>query len=527
MEAAPLTLAHAHARNASLETQKSNLIAASEEHDLAAGEFASAAKSTGDTEALRILKLLEQHHQRLAELTKFPRAEIVQPSLANSPSLSRHASISKPSSQPPSQPASIENDQVPALSTTQHPPLPVKLPNRDIGSSITSNLASARGIPSNRQRRGIQPPAQVTAQHAEGRVLSPPRRGRLGEQDVKSSLDIRKRPTSASRLAAKSDADSLLPIRGTSQAPAQSEDSFSRFYATFEGLLSKLSAPLAFAGLPLVPEDNSTPSPQKEKLRFDHRPPPPNEPDVTRLFSKAALRAVREENGPGGNGFGGAESFYVVPTTGGTISYAGILNRTGRESRISEGMIDEEDEFVDARETPSSQPVSPGLLKKRGLFAHGNSKPVNTKTMEELQLENEALRAIADDLSVRLHRFEVNAQNSTMALHMSMRAFHSPTTSAVSPAMAGAQSSPTSKQSAAGGSGAEEKLRELEEVLQQRDKEKDKLRRENEKLKGVVERYREKWEKLKDGARERMASGGSKGNGNGNGNGEGVGREGS
>ena len=411
---------------------------------------------------------------------------------------------------------------MPALPTTQHPPLPVKLPNRDLGSSITSNLASARGIPSNRQRRGIQPPAQVTAQHAEGRVLSPPRRGRPSEQDPRSPMDIRTRPTSASRLAAKSDLDALHSTKGTAQTLTQPEDSFSRFYATFEGLLSKLSAPLAFAGLPLAPEDNTTLTPNTEKSRHDHRAPLTNEPDVTRLFSKAALRAVREEHGPGGAGFGGAESFYVVPTTGGTISYAGILNRTGRESRISEGMIDEDDEFVDARETPSSQPVSPGLLKKRGLYAHGNSKPVNTKTMEELQLENEALRAIADDLSVRLHRFEVNAQNSTMALHMSMRAFHSPTTSAVSPVMAtGPQSShlhpqTTTKPSTATGavvsgggsaSAAEEKLRELEEVLRQKDKEKEKLKKENEKLKGVVERYREKWEKLKDGARERMAGG--------------------
>jgi hypothetical protein len=43
--------AHSHARNASLETQKANPVAASEEHDLAAGEFANAAKSTSDLEA--------------------------------------------------------------------------------------------------------------------------------------------------------------------------------------------------------------------------------------------------------------------------------------------------------------------------------------------------------------------------------------------------------------------------------------------------------------------------------------------
>ena len=44
--------AHSHARNASVETFKANPLAASEEHDLAAGEFASAASNTADAEVL-------------------------------------------------------------------------------------------------------------------------------------------------------------------------------------------------------------------------------------------------------------------------------------------------------------------------------------------------------------------------------------------------------------------------------------------------------------------------------------------
>jgi hypothetical protein len=42
--------AHTHARNAVLETRKSNPVAASEEHDLAAGEFAAAALNNPDQE---------------------------------------------------------------------------------------------------------------------------------------------------------------------------------------------------------------------------------------------------------------------------------------------------------------------------------------------------------------------------------------------------------------------------------------------------------------------------------------------
>lgn len=43
----------------------------------------------------------------------------------------------------------------------------------------------------------------------------------------------------------------------------------------------------------------------------------------------------------------------------------------------------------------------------------------------------------------------------------------------------------------------------LEEQLQAQQRELEKMSRENEKLKGVVGRYRERWEKLKEGARGR------------------------
>lgn len=45
-----LPKAHAHAWNAVLETRRSNAVAASEEHDLAAAEFARAAEKTADAE---------------------------------------------------------------------------------------------------------------------------------------------------------------------------------------------------------------------------------------------------------------------------------------------------------------------------------------------------------------------------------------------------------------------------------------------------------------------------------------------
>lgn len=267
--------------------------------------------------------------------------------------------------------------------------------------------------------------------------------------------------------------------------PARNDEPFQRFYATFEGLLSKLSAPLAFAGLPLGFEEAA---PMLEPPPAHKTNPRPEEratadPDVTKMFSKAALRAIREENGTTNGAFGGAESFYVVPTTGGTISYAGILSRAEQEARAAVGAETDdqyEDEFVDARETP--QPASPELRRK------GKPKP-GTKTTEELQLENEALRALADHLSVRLQRFEMGAQTSSMALQRSIRALHH---------------SPSASDAGVGGAErSDEKVKALAEEMAAVKKELEKSGRENEKLRGVVARYRERWEKLKEGARVR------------------------
>lgn len=291
-------------------------------------------------------------------------------------------------------------------------------------------------------------------------MLGAPARSKLGDtKEGRSSSSLRgenvaqgAQPTPSSAFAVAKDSGrngAKLDDPMERQQDAVDEP-FQRFYSTFEALLSKLSAPLAFAGLPLRSDEPALPETQPHKA--EDRVEAVVEPDVTKIFSKAALRAVKEESG--GYGFGGAESFYVVPTTGGTISYAGILSRAER-ARLEND--DHADEFVDARETP----VSPSLKR-------------NTKTMEELQLENQALRALSDQLSKRLHMWEVNAQSSSMALQQSLRAM-----------------------------GGDEKLKELEEQTKAGRKEMERMKKENEKLRGVVARYRDKWEKLKQGARDR------------------------
>ena len=366
-------------------------------------------------------------------------------------------------------------------------PLPRASKQRELSSSIASNLASARGI-SSRPRRGQQSPAQISTQTAEGRVLKPARKSNLGEHEMRaSSLDEKSTEVSGPRLEStrkNSNASSPIPA-------AAIEDPFSRFYSTFGNLISTLSAPLAFAGLPLSTEPIPRETPVKQPSPVASRVVADS--DLARYFSKAALRAVRDEQG----GLAATESFYVVPPTGGTMSYAGMLSHTRRSSNITE---DDEAEFVDASETP--HPPSPGIVRSRTARARNTSKPhgyKDNKTWEEMLVENETLKSVVLDLGERLRAFELGAQRSSRALHASVRGLSSPsgsvmTTTSGVPPIPGAE----------GMKILQDKLQQNEEELKTLRKDSKRLTRENTKLMSVIERYRERWEVLKEGARERV-----------------------
>ncbi|OJJ48919.1 hypothetical protein ASPZODRAFT_129247 [Penicilliopsis zonata CBS 506.65] len=538
MEAAPLTLAHTHARNAVLETRKSNPVAASEEHDLAAGEFATAAQNSTDLEALRTLQLLESHHKKLAQILRFqhehPTATATEAASTGSPMLGTPP--------PTAEPVGVKTP-APQDAQYQHPPRlagALRVPARET-SSIASNLASARGIPAQPRRSSPASPA-LSSQQAGAKMTEGPSQLKMGEarlrgaqghggKDRTARVSTQNQPWSppavsptdvtSRQIIPPNVVDSPQPKRQSSVA----DESFQRFYSTFEGLISKISAPLAFAGLPLGSDQASEQaasirrkSAAETKVDRHHavldRSGSLAEPDVNKLFSRAALRAIRDTTGSvTGNT---AESFYVVPTTGGTVSYAGILTRAEKEAR--RGSLDEaEDDFVDARETPASPDMRQSASSSRRRPGRGVEKMTtlqNTKTLEELQMENQALKHLSDTLSKRLHMWEVNAQSSSMALQQSLKAMHHQR--AASPEqVAGYTSAPPSTTPApaplpSGPSSAAEtdtRIKELEEIVRRGEKELDKVGRENEKLRTVLGRYRERWEKLKEGAKTRRAEG--------------------
>ncbi|GIK00410.1 hypothetical protein Aspvir_004433 [Aspergillus viridinutans] len=521
METAPLTLAHTHARNAVLETRKANPVAASEEHDLAAGEFATAAQNIFDREALRTLQLLEQHHKKLAQILRFQHENPVSTTSAATAQTGTGESETMRLAQ-----TSPEQAQ-------QQPPRLVgntRLPARE-SSSIASNLAFARGIPSHPRRASPVSPT-VSSQQAGARMTEGPSKLKTGESRLRGTQahNLRDRPSGVSASKQPWSPPVTSPTEITSQqfVPPEavepgrqktkttpSEEPFQRFYSTFEGLISKISAPLAFAGLPLGSDTSTQSDSARRKSSADtkvdrHQATSDRvgqfiEPDVSKIFSRAALRAIRDSSG---NGAGNtAESFYVVPTTGGTVSYAGILTRAEKEARRN-SLDEADDDFVDARETPASPELRQSLTGSRGRASRAADKLTslhNPKTMEELQMENQALKHLSDTLSKRLHMWEVNAQSSSMALQQSLKAMHHHN-GPWPDHLYGAQGS-SAAVSPSAGLDSDQRIKELEERMRRNEKELERVRRENEKLRDVLGRYRERWEKLKEGAKTRRAEG--------------------
>ncbi|KAI0525890.1 hypothetical protein F5B22DRAFT_633267 [Xylaria bambusicola] len=493
MDSSPLIKAHDHARAASTATHTSETTVAINEHTRAAGEFANAAKDTTSVEALRTLKLLEQHHRRLSELLQAPLQAPSSRSSVGADSREDEKedahSISDPATHP-TKSLSNEKNAPPKPTLLKQP----RYPARDLGASIASNLASARGIRSKYRSQPLNP--SVSNTEAPGSLEGGSKKtvSRTRMQDMLDNSDRTTAMPPSDRTAGLVEDSSSRAIQDTSTS--SSDEGFSRFYSAFGSIINKISAPLAFAGLPLISEEQAEEqhlpsSPEistQKRVRVRHSTTHTAEPDIQKLYSKAALRAVARE------GHSTNDSFYVVPTSGHTASYASILTFADKEKRrmevsthaIAGNLPDDadEDDFVDARESQMSH--SPALKRSAG-------KGTNDIVVEELYLENKSLKDMIDKLSKRLHAFESMSQSSGMRLAESMRLMR-----------------PGSPLASACRSGVSEEVftREINELKQQNQalmKQNEELEKNYSKARANLVRYREKWDQLKAGAKARRA----------------------
>lgn len=317
-------------------------------------------------------------------------------------------------------------------------------------------------------------------------------------------------PVAGAAQRADSRTPSIQEAKEEDDIVTPTDEGFSRFYSTFGSIINRLSAPLAFAGLPLISEDSSaadTPTPespsQKRNRGKSVQAVHHEEPDISKIYSRAALRAISRD------GNSANDSFYVVPTTGHTMSYANILNFEQKEKRrLAASMHGEadvvedpdEDDFVDARESQMS--LTPGSKKR----VRSQTEKQLYNVIEELNVENASLKDMLDKVSKRLHAFEATAQHSRLALADSMRLIR-----------------PGSPMSSSGGVGqsqvTDEALRkrnkELEEELENRSKQFELLEKDYVRTQKTVAKYRDKWDKLKAGAKARREAQSSTDNGEG------------
>ncbi|RYP01006.1 hypothetical protein DL763_000427 [Monosporascus cannonballus] len=515
MESSPLIRAHDHARAASTATHTADTTVAINEHTRAAGEFANAAKNTNSVEALRTLRLLEQHHQRLSELLQLPFKRPAQDANENesqseekedAPAVTVTPAATSSKSDPQSA-SSAEKSPQPMPTLARQP----RYPSRDLGASIASNLASARGIRAKYRGQPLSP--SISNTEAPGNVEAGSRKSG-SRSKMQNMLDHSEKSSPVGTPEKLSRQNSAVSQGSTPASPAPpSDEGFSRFYSAFGNIINRISAPLAFAGLPLISEEQSqepTPAPAPEpsgpkRIRLRPTPSVTAEPDISKIYSKATLRAISRD------GQSAVDSFYVVPTSGHTASYASILTYADKEKRRSEassahsdrGRIAEEadeDDFVDAKETQQlpPHPTSPGLRRRAGKAQSQAHTAELAHVVEELYLENKSLKDALDKLSKRLHAFESMSQNSGMRLAESMRLMR-PGSPASSTSAGGSRPAGTGDDAAQ----LARRNRELEEQLLLVSRQMGEMERDYNKARANLARYRERWEQLKAGAKAR------------------------
>lgn len=511
MEPTPLVKAHDHARAAAVATrQASDTTVAINEHTHAAGEFASAARNTSSVEALRTLKLLEEHHRRLAELLNL--ASDTTPSTSQNTADSgdeKSGGTEKADEKTGLKDEAAGDGGAHAASlkaAAQKSGLPGqrRIASRELSSSIASNLASARGIRTKIRGRPLSP--SISNDQGTGNVEPHPRRGG-SRTKMKEIIDQQQQPATGkpawvppmpSSPPKRTDAhqkshDSTTSSASSTASPtaaAPDDSGYARFYNTFGSLINKISTPLALAGLPLVQEEAPVPqeiaSPDLSLSKQSKSRPPLtviSEPDLSKIYSKATMRAIA------GEGHGAADSFYVVPTSGHTLSYARILSYSEKEKQRQETPLaaadDDDDDFVDARDGPSAPSTG---TKQRAGRDHSDKDLANT--VEELYTENQTLKVSMDKLTKRLHAFEASAQNMAESYRLMRPGSPLATTS-------------SSSSTAAAAASTSSKPRVSDEEFTAMRKQVERLERDNKKMQKTLEKYREKWETLKAGAKAR------------------------
>lgn len=239
-------------------------------------------------------------------------------------------------------------------------------------SSLANDIAMARGIP---------------ARPANGKPIT----NRETTPTIPPSHNISPLPTdpSTSRL------HDTSAVPTSYQKPNNSskyDEAFEEYYNTIQGLVSRLSAPLAFPSMPLFSRFFAQDTRPSKSAKFAK-----TLPDIRRLISPAALEAVNDRK----YGDPTEESFYVV-------SRPDVEPVAYKDTERKPGEWTSDDELANNRGRDRTNEAS--LHSSQHPTSSQSSSQLPRKTREGLLLENRMLQELADNLAKRLN--EVNASHT-------------------------------------------------------------------------------------------------------------------
>lgn len=313
--------------------------------------------------------------------------------------------------------------------------------------------------------------------------------------------------------------------RDSTTLKPQTEETFSRFYSGLNSLIHRIGSPftasLAFAGLPVGDDANDT------------RVPPD--------FLPKGFRGIDLGHQLPAD-IAGGESFYVVPISGGTMTYAGVVRRENAMGELS--IRDHPAESVYSS-SGTSRSAGKGKMSAAQKLPTVDERDYETakfaghqKTPEELQLENQTLRKTVEQLTRDMAKWQRKSRESQNVLQNSiMQLTKNPGSQSGIDILHQVQRSgwlrtDSNERGLTSGKGGgdvysegrligeielikekcrarerelEDKVKRLEEEVSEYKGELEKTQRENEKLKKLVQKQKERWDQIREGARRRAA----------------------
>lgn len=209
------------------------------------------------------------------------------------------------------------------------------------------------------------------------------------------------KPSSVSKDSSTSAHNNSAPTNTykANNPPSKYDEAFEVYYNTIQGLVSRLSAPLAFPSMPLLSRFFASETRPSKSSKFAS-----TLPDIRKLISPGALEAVNERK----HGDPTEESFYIV-------SMPDAEPMTYKDA-VARGKVERKPEDGTSEDEPASAPRGRHRTSKAG--RRSSQEPTNSrssskfpqKTTEELRLENHMLQELAENLAKRLR--EVNANQA-------------------------------------------------------------------------------------------------------------------